>query len=79
MSWERTPPCFDTWEQWRAWQEAARACPPAQRDGYCSDCTPAYQKQMREAGRCMYPYTRFRLIVEGDGLDIQGVRYAAEH
>ena len=69
-----TPACFDSQEQWDAWREAARLAPPNRWNGYCEDCTPTYQRQMRLEGRCQYAYTVFRIIRVGDGLDITGIR-----
>ena len=67
------PACFDSPEQYREWVEANDRCDRKAKN-YCDDCTPTYQREMRKAFRCAYPYTRFVIKREDDGLDITGVR-----
>lgn len=49
-----TPPCFPDHETWKAWVRLARLEPPG-RAGHCTDCSPTYQAQMIEQGRCERP------------------------
>jgi len=58
------PACFDSFEQFRLWKEAARAASPG--GSYiCSDCTPKYKEDMIKQKRCAKPLTRF-IRVEGE-------------
>lgn len=72
------PACFDSPEQYREWVAAdeysIKAGARRARDGYCTDCTPTYKARMIEARRCEFPKTQFVIRVEGDGVDITGVR-----
>jgi len=58
------PACFDSMEQFKLWQEAARAAYPGA-SFICSDCTPEYRDRMVKQNRCAKPLTRF-IRVEGE-------------
>lgn len=60
------PACFRSLAQWLAYKKPAdwllqhgRA---SQEYSYCTDCTPSYQAEMQNAGRCAHPGTIFVLI-----------------
>jgi hypothetical protein len=63
------PACFDSFEQFELWMEAAKFDRPG-KSGYCEDCTPEYQREMIEQQRCAFRGTKFFNI---DGI-IVGVR-----
>lgn len=63
----RRPPCFNTQKDFDAWmQESRRFAMMANVNpkNYCIDCLPAFQKRMKEAGRCAHPDVEF---AEHDG------------
>lgn len=72
MSRAEKPDCFPTRTQYLVWHRLARDL----KISYCTDCTPEYQKQMLEAGRCRYPGTTFFLdedgMVEGHRGNVNG-------
>lgn len=56
------PECFDTQEQFDAWNKAADNVyhyGGRSRPAFCTDCTPAYAERMRQAGRCQHLNVRF--------------------
>ena len=61
------PSCFDSDQQWKMWREAARACAKNEVGvtGFCTDCTPEYQKQMVLEKRCEHPETEFAIDKDG--------------
>jgi hypothetical protein len=59
-----TPACTDR-KTYVLWIDAARMVHPPHDTGFCADCTPEYQKQMKEEGRCENPEVFF---VEEDGM-----------
>ena len=60
-------PCA-TWSQYNDWKNAARLCRPAFPGWFCTDCTPQYQKRMKEENKCARPEIRFR-ITSSDGIE----------
>ena len=60
---DEMPPCFDSQEQWEAWQEmeaVTRSVGYNRRSArrvvsFCADCTVKYQDRMRHEGRCTNP------------------------
>ena len=50
-------PLCATRSQYVAWLEAEKLYPA--RFGFCTDCTPGYQAQMKAEGRCENPSVRF--------------------
>lgn len=75
------PPCFDSFDQYNRWQEAAEkmdgAPPPVRRDwpkepNYCRDCTADYRNRMRHENRCLFPSTIFVQVGEKDELETVG-------
>ena len=67
------PLCFPSAEVYGRWREITRGnnmSPGA--DGYCADCTPEYQAQMRAQGRCEFPDTVF--VADVDGVGFHGKR-----
>lgn len=58
------PACFDSYEQFRLWKEAARAAYPGA-SYICSDCTQEYRDRMISERRCAKPLTRF-IRVDGE-------------
>lgn len=63
------PRCFDSPAEYALWHEAARQYSPGI-NGYCADCTPERQVEMRLQERCGYPDTKFKVV---DG-ELVGVR-----
>ncbi|MDE1906039.1 MAG: hypothetical protein KGH75_06260 [Rhodospirillales bacterium] len=59
MALPNAPRCFDGFQQFHAWHNAARLAPPATELRHCEDCTPEYQTRMKEAGRCSRPGVTF--------------------
>lgn len=57
----RSVPQCATKEQWRTWKEQAirPGAMPDPKVGFCTDCTPEFQKEMREQGRCENPEIKF--------------------
>lgn len=54
-----------TYKQYREWREAARHTPPSYSAWFCTDCTPAYQKEMIAKGKCVRPEIRFKFDEDG--------------
>ena len=54
-----------TYKQYREWREAARHIPPSYSAWFCTDCTPAYQKEMIAKGKCVRPEIRFKFDEDG--------------
>ena len=54
-----------TYKQYREWREAARRNSPSYSAWFCTDCTPAYQKEMVAKGKCVRPEIRFKLDEDG--------------
>lgn len=54
-----------TEQQYNLWKEAARQSMPPPKVGFCSDCTPEYQKEMIAQRRCENPDIQF--IDDGEG------------
>ena len=54
-----------TYKQYREWRESARSIPPSFSAWFCTDCTPAYQKEMLAQGKCVRPEIRFKLDEDG--------------
>jgi hypothetical protein len=53
------PPCF-TEEQWSVWIAAEmNSREPVDPQGFCSVCTPQFQRVMRIRGECRHPRTKF--------------------
>lgn len=65
MKHNHKPDCFDTLEQYKRWTCAAQIYRPGP-SGYCADCTPAYQAEMRLQDRCAHPAVIFSFS-ETDG------------
>lgn len=59
-----TPACTDA-KTFELWKEIARTSLPAPHVGFCEDCTPEFQQQMRTAGRCENPHVRFAVGADG--------------
>lgn len=53
-------------EQFAGWKRAARLSPPPFPGYFCTDCTPSYQREMKEKGWCARPEIRFKKTKEGD-------------
>jgi hypothetical protein len=56
------PLCFHSPEQMNRWYAAAARASDAdtlKRGDYCVDCTPEYQQEMLQQGRCAHPETTF--------------------
>lgn len=63
------PRCFDTDVQFIHWVEADRIVQAGrkyQQSLQCLDCTPAYQQQMIDEGRCEKPEVQFKRINGGE-------------
>lgn len=58
------PACFDSFEQFKLWREAARHASPGQ-SYICADCLPDYQKRMIAEKRCAKPLAHF-IRVDGE-------------
>lgn len=54
-------------EQYADWKRAARMSPPSYESWFCTDCTPEYQREMKQKGWCARPYIQFKRTKE-DGL-----------
>jgi len=52
-------------EQYEEWRRAARLSPPPYESWFCTDCTPAYQAEMKAKGWCARPEIRFKRSDEG--------------
>ena len=52
---EYTVPKCSELEQFLYWKEIARTHPPHPRIGFCEDCTPEFQAEMKKQGRCENP------------------------
>lgn len=74
------PPCFDSREAYEEWLDACEAAaatgvplPPRKsfpaEPNYCRECSRSHRNQMRNAGRCLFPKTRF--VEEGEGIDAE--------
>ena len=50
-------PSCATSKQYEAWRAAASIAKPL--CGFCTDCTPDYQSEMKGAGRCENPRVAF--------------------
>lgn len=61
---EAVPMCTDR-KTFMLWRDAARMVHPPHDTGFCADCTPEYQKQMKAEGRCENPEIFF---VEEEGM-----------
>jgi hypothetical protein len=48
--------------------------PPAEHDGYCTDCLPTYKARMMDEGRCAHPGVTFEFMEIGGEMDIEGRR-----
>lgn len=59
------PACFNSMQQYTGWQHYARVTKDTRLDGYCADCTPEYQREMKKATRCRFPDTTFGLDQDG--------------
>lgn len=76
------PMCFEGGWQFEAWRKAALAClPKLRRAGdpgkpvnYCTDCTPEFQREMLAEKRCCRPETKFYGVLDGDEIEVYGVR-----
>jgi hypothetical protein len=55
-------PACATKDQWKEWYELARRSPPLY--GFCTDCTPQYQKKMIADNRCKFPGIKFRVVYD---------------
>lgn len=53
----RIVPACATETEYDAWKDAARRYRTAL--GFCADCTPGYQAQMKIEGRCEHPEVWF--------------------
>jgi hypothetical protein len=53
-----TPRCVSR-RQYFAWKEQARISAPSDAVGFCEDCTPEYQAEMKAAARCENTGVRF--------------------
>jgi hypothetical protein len=60
-----SPACFASPAQYARWLATAKQT-GLPRSGYCTDCTPDYQRVMRSARRCAHPGTTFGR--DGDGM-----------
>lgn len=69
-------PSCTTKEQYANWKDTARVSAPNLYIGFCEDCTPEYQAEMRAAGRCENPEIRF--FMEGLHYRVDG-RTGARH
>lgn len=70
----RAPPCFPSDDHLMFWRNAHHYSGERLPNGYCTDCTPAYQARMCAEGRCKHPETAF--IVQPQG-GVVGVRRSA--
>lgn len=59
-----TPRCA-TAEEYRAWRLFARGSRPLPELGFCEDCTPDHQLEMKLQGRCENPHVVFIGCVAG--------------
>jgi hypothetical protein len=59
-------PACTTEKQYELWKESAgyggRGLPQS---GFCTDCTPEYQREMVSQGRCEHPTISFRIDQHG--------------
>ena len=60
-------PCA-TLKQYADWKSAAGFYPPTFPGWFCTDCTPQYQKRMKEENKCVRPEIKFR-ITPSDGIE----------
>lgn len=58
------PLCFVSRRQFDLWQEAALNS-ECTGNGYCADCTAAYQSRMIARQQCAYPKTGFHRDADG--------------
>lgn len=59
---DRITPRCTTKAQYNLWRDMP---PPTHINGFCEDCTPEYQKEMCDCGRCDHPEVLFYLDKEG--------------
>lgn len=64
------PVCFKSNREFANWMAAAKRT-GMPKSGYCTDCTPAYQREILKVHRCGHPGTTF--TVDNDGF-IEGKR-----
>jgi hypothetical protein len=62
---KNVPECFPNATVFGRWREMARSQNAVGENGYCTDCTPEYQAEMREVGACRYPKTTFHIDSDG--------------
>ena len=62
---ERGIPRCTSKRDYEHWLEAARVARPGP-NGFCSDCTKVYQREMVKAERCEYPNRVIREVEDED-------------
>lgn len=71
---EAAPACY-TPEQWKEYQKfAANPVLKDEPNGYCADCLPEHQAEMKKAGKCPHPDVRF-VVEEGGIVGVRVVRF----
>ncbi len=56
--------CF-TVQQYQAWQQMAKRVQTRNRNDYCEDCLPEFQRAMKENNKCQHPEVIFRMDEDG--------------
>lgn len=61
---KRIPNCA-TFEQFKEWRMTTMSSMPPYKSWFCTDCTPQYQNEMKNQGRCDHLYIRFENFQDG--------------
>jgi hypothetical protein len=62
---KNVPECFPNATVFGRWREMARSQNAVGESGYCTDCTPEYQREMLGLARCRFPRTTFTYDEDG--------------
>jgi hypothetical protein len=54
-----------TQQQFLSWQQMAKRVRTRNRDDYCEDCLPEYQREMIKKNKCRHPEVIFRADEDG--------------
>ncbi len=63
------PACFKSIGEFANWLAATKRT-GMPKSGYCTDCTPAYQREMLTAHRCGHPGVTFSIDDDGVGVPV---------
>lgn len=58
------PACWRSREDWQEWNRFNRETLDRPLDHFCADCSPEFQRRMKESLRCIHPTVTFVQIVE---------------